>query len=87
MKEENDGSETTQQIITFVTQKRPTNFVLPTVTKKPKIEEKKQNIEKENEVEDFKEYWIKPGLIVKILNKTIAYGQFFGKKRYYNRSN
>jgi DNA/RNA-binding protein KIN17 len=34
----------------------------------------------EEEEDHIKDYWIIPGLVVKILNKTIADGQFYGKK-------
>lgn len=50
----------------------------------PKAEEKKEPIAKsvsrDAEMDETKDHWIIPGLFVKILNKNIADGQFYGKK-------
>jgi len=67
------------QPLTFITQKRPSNSdISSSVSKKVKHEKTKQLFE---EVEDeVRDYWIVPGIIVKLLNKNIGNGQFYGKK-------
>jgi len=64
--------------------KRPAPYLPPPSTKKPKTEptvtEKKKMAFFDDEEDITKDYWIIPGLVVKILNKNIADGQFYGKK-------
>jgi hypothetical protein len=48
-------------------------------------EEKKESLglgdgKSDGEMDEAKDHWIVPGLYVKILNKNIADGQFYGKK-------
>jgi len=54
------------------------------IKKKIKIEESSQEAKSKFapyvEDENVKENWIVPGLIVKVMNKNIADGQFYGKK-------